>query len=203
MKKISKLLAALLACAGALAILPGYASAAAIGPYSTRAALEEAARGGNVDAKWEISSAYANAGQLTVAWRWIDQESPGAVPERRHYKAWLAWRVGNPAQALAILPADCEAGPCHKLKANAYFDIGMAGQAVKEFELWSAQSPSSRPEALSWLLSACLIAGDFNAFDRWSAAAGWRDDPAYEPYRTQLIGLEKSRASLGARTLSR
>lgn len=179
----------------AVAMAGGPASAAS-GPYSSRASLEATARAGDVAAKWEIASAYANAGQLTIAWRWIEQENPELHPERRYFKAWLAWRVGSPAQALATLPADCSDGACHKLKANAYLDIGLAEQAIRELALWHSGAGAANPAALPWLLSACLIAGDFAAFDKWNDAANWRDDPAYEAYRASLIGLGKSRASL-------
>lgn len=179
-----------------VAAMAGAHASGATGPYSSRAALEAAARAGDVAAKWDIASAYANAGQLTIAWRWIEQENPELHPERRYFKAWLAWRIGSPAQALATLPAECSDGPCHKLKANAYIDIGLAEQAIKELELWHAGGRGANPAALPWLLSACLIAGDFSAFDRWNDAANWRDDPAYEAYRASLISLGKSRASL-------
>lgn len=174
----------------------GATANAAPGPYSSRASLEAAARAGNVEAKWEIASAYANAGQLTIAWRWIEQENPELHPERRYFKAWLAWRIGSPAQALATLPAECSDGPCHKLKANAYLDIGLAEQAMAELALWHSGAGKANQAALPWLLSACLIAGDFASFDRWNDAANWRDDPAYASYRPSLISLGKSRASL-------
>jgi hypothetical protein len=164
-----------------------------LGPYSSTQALERAAKAGDPEARWALAGAFAQSGQPAQAWRWIEgQEAQGS--QRAYFKAWLGWKVGEHERALATI-ASCDQGNCRKLRANLLLDLGQPLAARDEMVSWFELAKD--PEALTWLLSSCLVARDWAGFDRWERSAPWLIDEAFASARPSLTALKKLRLALG------
>lgn len=162
--------------------------------YSSRMTWEAAVRAGDSSARWLLAWAYAEQGDWTKAWEWIQNAAPGTDLERAYLKGWLAWRAGRPELVDDIMGlGQCTQSRCVRLRMNAYWDMSQWTKAELVGANWFEASKSG--EAFRFALLAYLLSGNMPEFDRLLAAADWRISPVYAAWRDAITELVKVRAN--------